>query len=208
MGRNGNDVFVLGEESLAADDALPTQEGLEDFAVNRTDQSDAALFASRSPAPPPSKSGPRFAARRLAVFGIGAAVAASAVVLFHGVEDGGGRDSVAASPSPAHAPAAVAQTSPLEPFSPRVSHRPHPAHRKPVHLKPKKSKLKNRPRGGPEREPNSEPAPVGPPVDAPAPASVPLPVTEPAPSSPPSDPSPPPTGGGGSVARPEFGFER
>lgn len=209
MGRNGNDVFVLGEESLAADDALPTQEGIGGFAVDGVDQSDAASFASRSPAPPPSKSGPRFAARRLAVFGIGAAVAASAVVLFHGGGDGGGRDSVAASPSPeAHPPAAVAQTSPLEPSSPRVSHRPHPAHRKPVDAKPEKSKLKNRPRGGPEREPNSEPAPVGPPVDAPAPAPVPLPVTEPAPSSPPPDPSPPPTGGGGSVERPEFGFER
>ena len=213
MGRNGNDVFVLGEESLAADDLEPRGEDAADFALGDIAEHDSIAFAPRSRIAEPLPPRPRFPVRRrLALLALGAAVAAVAVALFRGVGASGG-DSAAPSASlqaQAQAPALVVKAPrPQDSLSQAVS-RAYPVARQPVHAKRKQHKLKKRPRGGPEREPNSEPAPVGPPVDAPVPTPVPLPVpaAEPAPVSSPPDPSPPPTGGGGSVARPEFGFER
>jgi hypothetical protein len=137
-------------------------------------------------------------------------VAVLGFVLLNGGAGGGGDSVDPSPPSQAHAPAAVVQASQPHDSPSLALSRSYPVAHQPAPPKLRQHKLRKRPRGGPEREPNSESAPVGPPVDEPAPAPVPLPVpaTEPAPVSPPPDPSPPPTGGGGSVARPEFGFER
>lgn len=208
MGRNGNDVFVLGEESLTADDLPAREESRGDFLVGDSGEGDFSSFESRPAPTAPLQVGFRSVARRnLAALALGAGAVVLGLVLLNG----GGGGSADSSPSPqAHAPAAVVQVSQPHDSAPLALSRSHPVAYQPVRPHSKQHKLRKRPRGGPEREPNSEPAPVGPPVDEPAPASVPLPVpaTEPAPVSSPPDPSPPPTGGGGSVARPEFGFER
>lgn len=215
MGRNGNDVFVLGEESLAADDFAPRGDEAEDFVVAEPDKGDFVSSSRQSRAASPFRVGPRFAARRrLAVLAIGAAMVVLTLVLLHGGPDSGDGVSAGSSSAPqAQAPPATVQPSPAQ-HSPLLAlSRSHPVGRRPVGRRLKarrRHKLEKRPRGVPEREPNSESAPVGPPVDEPAPAPVspPIPTTEPAPVSSPPDPSPPPTGGGGSVERPEFGFER
>jgi hypothetical protein len=191
MGRNRNDVFVLGEESL------PTE----------VEPSVGEPPAEEPPRPSiGSEGGSSFTAawspsRRLAALGLAAGAAAIVCVLALG---GGAekRPPVARTPavSPSPREATVSTPSPPAHAVPRrpVDSKPRPVSRKPRH----------HPRSEPEREPTIVSAPSDSTVDIPAPALVPAPAP-PAPSEPP--PSPPHfggDGGGSPSARPEFSFER
>jgi hypothetical protein len=207
MGRKQNDVFVLGDESLATEtiggrdsDAEGTHDGeAPTKKLPRLGSSGAgAAFAPASQAP-----------RRLAVLGLGAGTAAVITCLVLLLEAGG--------QEPSLTPATSSSTSPSTPTvkSAAVSPAPTPPQR-PVAPLPKREQPQpkpRRPRHEPERKPLTNPAPISSPVDVSAAAEETIPVyTEPAPT-PESTPPPPPSvpsslPGDGTSSGGEFGFER
>jgi hypothetical protein len=203
MGRNGSDVFVLGEEALDVEsdsDSFEEDEGLEA----------QSPFAVPPAVPTSLRVSRRFsgvdARRLLAVVGLGGGIVVLAGVLVLG----GGGGSTAKAPSPARTQTPVVEAGVSAPPS-----RPVEADRQ-VAVAPARS-LGRAPRREEaraprhvhrhvkRREPVSKSAPV---VAEPAPAPVPVPVAVPQPPSPPVAPSPPPASGGGSGGGPEFSFER
>ncbi|MGA8745669.1 MAG: hypothetical protein WB507_07380 [Solirubrobacterales bacterium] len=201
MGRKQNDVFVLGDESLAAEPSATREP--DPLALMDAQMPDGESSSPPAPARPtehPGGSGPSVT-RRLAVLGLGAAAAATLGALelsgagpVHPQHDQtSSRSPLAASPV-ASAPAPAARPARARPFAPKPRPRHRELMRRPRHLHHRE----------PEREPSPEQAPVSSPVEAPAPP--PLTVASPTPVPPQPSP-PPPSGGGGPVAR-EFGFER
>jgi len=203
MGRKQNDVFVLGDESLAAEPIAtrdPDPPALTDGQVPSGE-------SSSSPAPARSSEQPGCSGasvtRRLAALGLGAAAAATLGALeLSGAGPGypqrdqtSSRPPLAASPA-ASASAPNAQPAPARPLAPTL--RPRPRHgdvmRRSRHLH----------HGEPRREPRPEQAPVSSPVEA----STPPPIAVASPAPVPPHPSPPPPSGGGGSVGGEFGFER
>jgi hypothetical protein len=202
MGRKQNDVFVLGDESLAAEPIAardPDPAGVKDA---REPNGESPSPAPARPVGPPA--GSAMGARRFAVLGLGAAAAATLGALelsgagpAHPQRDQTSpRSPLVVSPA-ASAPAPPTRAAPARPADPKREPRPR-------HLT-----VERRPRqihhSEPEREPSPKQAPVSSPVDAPVPS--PPPVATPGPA--PLPPSPPPSlGGGGSGSGEQFGFER
>lgn len=201
MGRKQNDVFVLGDESLAAE---PIATGDTDLPA----PTELQVPSGGSSSPPVharsgGQSGGSAASvtRQLAVLGLGAAAAATLGALeLSGVgpahpqsDQTSPRSPLAARPA-ASAPAPSARPAPARPIAPKSRPRHRDVVRQPRHLH----------HSEPEREPSSEQAPVSSPVEAPAPP--PLAVASPAVSAP--SPSPPPAARGGGRGEAEFGFER
>jgi hypothetical protein len=209
MGRKRNDVFVLGDESLATEtigaqnsdsDGAFDGEGLTKKLPRLGSSGAGAAFAPASSAP-----------RRLAVLGLGAGTAAVITCLALLLEAGGQESSLspATSSTSPHSPtvkSAAVSPAPTPPQRPIV-HKPkreHPQHTRPQH----------RPRHEPERKPLTNPAPNRSLVEIPAAAveTIPPPLLESAPA-PESAPPPPPSvpsslDSGGASAGGEFGFER
>ncbi|HWW67483.1 MAG TPA: hypothetical protein VNY83_05820 [Solirubrobacterales bacterium] len=201
MGRKQNDVFVLGDESLAAE-PIAARDPDPPAVTGAREPNGESPPAPARPCDPPGGSAAG-ATRRLAVLGLGAAAAATLGALelsgagpAHPHRDQTSpRSLLAASPAPS-APAPPTRAAPARPADPQSKPRPrHLTVRRPRRIH----------HGEPEREPNPEQAPVSSPVQAPAPP--PPPVAAPAPAPLPPSPPPPP-GGGGSGGRERFGFER
>jgi hypothetical protein len=201
MGRNGNDVFVLGEEALGADSIA------DRFEDEETQPRSRSPFAAPPTAPAalrPSRGLSRVAGRRfLAVLGLGGGIVVLAGVLVFG----GSGDSSLDSPEPVRTEAPVVEAG--------ASAQPRPVHLdRRVAVAPTRSLrrvARERPRPlrkhSHRRVRRSDPAPESAPaVEELAPE--PVPVAVPQPPSPPPVSSPPPSSGGGSSGRPEFSFER
>jgi hypothetical protein len=208
MGRNGNDVFVLGEEAFDAD-SIPDR-----FEDEETAPRSRSPFAASPTAPAamrPSRGASRVGTRRaLAAVGLGGGI----VVLLGVLVLGGSGGSSVDSPAPARTEAPVvkvgASAQPRRPV--RVYRRAEIA---PAHSLGRV--VREQPRPLPEhahhrRVHSSGPAPVSAPaVEESVPeesAPEPVSVAVPQPPSPPPVSSPPPASGGGSSGRPEFSFER
>jgi hypothetical protein len=210
MGRNANDVFVLGEEAFEADSIS------DRFSEEEEAPSAQSPFAAAPTGPADLRRSRgvshRGARRALAAVGLGGGI----VVLLGVLVLGGSGDSSMDSPAPPRTETPVVKLGvSAQPSRPVRIHRRAeiaPAHSigRPAH---------KRPRPVPEHAPHrrvrrSQPPPVSaPPVEEPAtappaPEPVPVPVAVPQPSGPPPVSSPPPAVGGGSSGRPEFSFER
>jgi hypothetical protein len=207
MGRKRNDVFVLGDESLATEtigaqdsdaEGIYGEEGLTKKLPRLGSSGAGSAFAPASTAP-----------RRLAVLGLGAGTAAVITCLVLLLEAGG--------QEPSLSPLTSSSTSPRSPTvkSAAVSPAPMPLQR-PVVQKPKREHPQHtphrRPRHEPERKPHTNPAPSSSIVDVTVPAVDTVPFAEPAPA-PESAPPPPPSvpsslDSGGTSGAGEFGFER
>jgi hypothetical protein len=206
MRRNQNDVFVLGDESLVAEPLGPR--GPAPVAATKARKDGGSLPPLLSAHPVGFPAGSALGVRKLAVLGLGAAVAATLGALEF------------SSPGSAHPQADVTSSHAALVMRP-VSSAPAPAsHPVPVrHVVPKARPKHRRPsvrrrtvdvhHDETEREPNLEEAPESSSVEVPAPPPVPVTTSAPAPVPPPTVPSPPPApAGGGSGSGEGFGFER
>lgn len=197
MRRKQDDVFLLGDESLFAEQAATRNLGSA-TGDGQGAGGETPPASLTSPAHPGSSLP---GARRLAVLGIGAAAAAS----FGALELTGGGTSHPARPQASARSPLIARSAASVPATPEEA-------RPTVHSKqpsPRHQEARRRPEPihhrKPEREPTAQEAPVGTPVDVSAPSPPPAPAPAPVPS--PLSPSPAPTGGG-SRGREQFGFER
>jgi hypothetical protein len=209
MGRKQNDVFVLGDESLATEtiggqnsdaDGTRDGEGLTKKLPRLGSSGAGAAFAPASMAP-----------RRMAVLGLGVGTAAVITCLILLLEAGGQESSLT--------PATSSSASPSSPVvkSAVVSPAPTPPQRsivpQPKQERPQPRSL-HRPHHEPERKPLPDSAPNRSTVDVPTPAVEAIPPTEYVPAlAPESAPPPPPSAsssipGDGASGGGEFGFER
>jgi hypothetical protein len=201
MGPKQNDVFVLGDESLATEPIAARD--LDHPAPPELGVPSGESFSPPAHACCGGQSGgsPTSVTRRLAVLGLGAAAAATLSALelsgagpAHPQSDQTSPRSPLAIRGAASAAAPSARPARARAIAPRSRPRHRKVMREPRHLR----------HDEPKREPGPEHAPVSSPAKAPAPP--PLAVASPTPVPPQPSP-PPPSSGGGSVAR-EFGFER
>ncbi len=207
MGRKRNDVFVLGDESLATEtigaqnsdaEGINDEEGLTKKLPRLGPSGAGAAFATASPAP-----------RRLAVLGLGAGTATVITCLVLLLEAGGQESSLS--------PVTSSSTSPRSPTVKNAAVPPAPMPpQQPIARMPKREHPQpqphHQPRNEPERKHLPHKAPNSSNVDTTAVAVETIPLAEPAPA-PESAPPPPPSApssldddsasGGG-----EFGFER
>jgi hypothetical protein len=206
MGSKRNDVFVLGDEILAAE-STATQDTGSEGAGDGWDE-DVQVAGLKATAPVALRTRATSAPRRLAAFGLGAGAAAAIAAAL--LAEGGGHGATSSpsstssvSPPPPNAASVSKVVRPSLPARPHRSHRPQPRIRK-AERKPDEHRGKK-----PEREPIYDEAPVSSPVVISTPAPAPTPVAAaPTPSLPPSATSPPVSDEGGSGGREEFGFER
>jgi hypothetical protein len=210
MGRNANDVFVLGEEAFDADSIS------DRFSDEESAPSAQSPFAAAPTAPAAlrrSRGASRIGARRVfAAVGLGGGLLVLLGVLVLGGSGGSGGGSPAPPSTKTPVVKADAGVRPSRPV--RIHRRAEVA---PAHSPGRVARKRSRPLPGHAHHRHarsSDPAPVSaPPVEEPvsappAPEAVPVPVAVPQSPSPPPVSSPPPAAGGGSGGRPEFSFER
>ncbi len=191
--RNKNDVFVIGDEQLAAE-TQTLREPENDAAADRQEPGGA---------PPPGlgdrpSRGRSHSARCLAALGISAAVAAALGTL-ELTSSGAPRPSQGAKTSARQALVLRPAPSAAAPPPPSPSARDTQPGRS-------RSAGQSHRHAVPVSEPEREPVPAMAPVSSPTP-TVPLPAPQPTPATTPPSPSPPSSGGGpGGVE--SFGFER